>query len=162
MMPRTSIPIPASTVHPVRAVARALILGVAVWLVACQPSPPKKSAASGPPPAKSAAPEVVAPRAPAESRAAMALPSTELPPGPIYLCDVGGTRTPLELAPSVDALCRRHPEMGPCQYERNACRRRGGRVYTSIGEEVTAGVEAEYDRKVRRVTFQSDGAPAKK
>lgn len=68
----------------------------------------------------------------------------------------------MELAPNVDALCRRHPEMGPCQYERNACRRRGGRVYTSIGEEVTAAVEAEYDRKVRRVTLQSDGAPAKK
>jgi hypothetical protein len=86
----------------------------------------------------------------------------QLPAGSIYACDVGGVRTSIEFPDNVEALCRRHPEMGPCQYERNACRRRGGRVYTSNGEEVTAAVEAEYDRSVRRVTFQSDGAPAKK
>ena len=51
--------------------------------------------------------------------------------------------------------------MGPCQYERDACRRAGGRVFTSKGEEVTLTVEAAYDEKVRRVRFQSDG-PAKK
>ena len=86
----------------------------------------------------------------------------QLPSGPIYVCDVSGERTPIEYAANVESLCRQHPEMGPCQYERNACRRRGGRVYTANGEEVTLAVEAEYDRKVRRVTFQSDGAPAKK
>ena len=85
----------------------------------------------------------------------------QLPPGPIYVCDVAGKRAPIEYTGNVEALCRRHPEMGPCQYERDACRRHGGRVYTSNGEEVTAAVEAEYDRKVRRVRFQADGTVVK-
>ena len=72
-----------------------------------------------------------------------------------------GERTPIVYEPRVETLCRRHPEMGPCQYERDACRRAGGRVFTSKGEEVTLTVEAAYDEKVRRVRFQSDG-PAKK
>ncbi len=58
-------------------------------------------------------------------------------------------RTPIDYEPRVDQLCRRHPEMGPCQYERDACRAQRGRVYTAKGEEVTLAVEAEYDRVVR-------------
>lgn len=85
------------------------------------------------------------------------LPSTVLPPGPIYYCDVGGRRSVLELPAPIESLCRRHPEMGPCQYERDSCRARLGRVYTSLGEEVTRAVETEYDRRVRRVRFQADG-----
>jgi hypothetical protein len=85
----------------------------------------------------------------------------DLPPGPIYICDVAGARAPIEFPGNVEQLCRRHPEMGPCQYERDACRRRGGRVYTSLGDEVTMAIEAEYDRGVRRVRFQADG-PAKR
>ena len=76
--------------------------------------------------------------------------------------DVAGVRTPIEYVENVESLCRRHPEMSVCQFERRACRSRGGRVYTANGEEVTPAIEAEYDRKVQRVTFQSDGAPAKK
>ena len=86
----------------------------------------------------------------------------QLPAGAIYVCEVAGARTPIEFPGNVESLCRRHPEMGPCQYERDACRRRGGRVYTSAGEEVTKEVETEYDKAVRRVRFQADGAPAKK
>jgi hypothetical protein len=89
------------------------------------------------------------------------LPSTAFPPGPIYACEVAGARAPIEFPGNVESLCRRHPEMGPCQFERDACRRRGGRVYTSNGEEVTAAVEAEYDRKVMRVRFQGDAPPKK-
>jgi len=89
------------------------------------------------------------------------MPSMDLPPGPIYVCDTKGTKAPIEYTEGVEKLCRRHPEMGPCQYERDACRRAGGRVFTSKGEEVTLTVEAAYDEKVRRVRFQSDG-PAKK
>jgi len=90
------------------------------------------------------------------------LPSLDFPPGPLYLCVVAGGRSTIDYEPRVEQLCRRHPEMGPCQYERNACRARGGRVYTAKGEEVTLAVEAEYDRIVRRVRFQADGAPAKR
>ena len=56
----------------------------------------------------------------------------------------------------VDALCRKHPEMGPCQYERNACRKKGGRVFAADGTEITLATEAEYDKKVRRVTFKAN------
>jgi hypothetical protein len=99
------------------------------------------------------------PNAKPPDTARLVLPSMELPPGPIYACDIAGSRTPIELDATVDKLCRRHPEMGPCQYERAACRRRGGRVFTTAGEEVTEAIEAEYDKKVRRVRFQAE-APA--
>ena len=62
----------------------------------------------------------------------------------------------IEYAPKVDELCRKHPEMGPCQYERNACRSKGGRVFSGDGKEITMATEAEYDRKVRRVTFKAN------
>lgn len=79
--------------------------------------------------------------------------------GPIYRCEIAGAEpTPITYDPKVESLCRKHPEMGPCQYERNACRAGGGRVYTTAGEEVTTAVEAKYDERVRRVRFQGDGA----
>ena len=53
-------------------------------------------------------------------------------------------------------MCRRHPEMGPCQYERDLCRKSGGRVYASDGAEITLATEAEYDRKVMRVRFKAN------
>ena len=53
-------------------------------------------------------------------------------------------------------MCRKHPEMGPCQYERNACRSKGGRVFAADGKEITMATEAEYDKKVRRVTFKAN------
>ena len=65
-------------------------------------------------------------------------------------------QTAIAYAEKTDALCRKHPEMGPCQYERNACRRSGGRVYTADGTEITLATEAEYDRKVRRVQFRAN------
>jgi len=146
--------------------ARKALVAVATLMLGagCQPGPPDASAPARQPAAKSVAPAVSAPPptvTPAPP-AAIALPSMELPPGPIYVCDVAGVRTPIEYVENVESLCRRHPEMSVCQYERRACRSRGGRVYTANGEEVTPAIEAEYDRKVQRVTFQSDGAPAKK
>ena len=83
-----------------------------------------------------------------------------VPPDTQYVCvsDVAGarTQTSIAFAPKVASLCRRHPEMGPCQYERNLCRRSGGRVYAAGGVEITMDTEAEYDRKVLRVRFQSN------
>lgn len=84
------------------------------------------------------------------------LPSTDFLAGPLYFCEAGGTRTPIVYETRVDSICRRHPEMGPCQYERDQCRAKGGRVFTARGEEVTLAVEAEYDKVVRRVRFQAD------
>ncbi len=89
---------------------------------------------------------------------AMAATPVVVPPGPLYVCvtETGGVRreAPIEFSPNVGALCAKHPEMGPCQYERNACRQRGGRVYTAGGIEVTLQMEAEYDRKVLRVRIK--------
>jgi hypothetical protein len=86
----------------------------------------------------------------------VAVPSLDFPPGPLYFCESSSGRKAIEYEPRVEQLCRRHPEMGPCQYERDQCRARGGRVFTARSEEVTAAVEAEYDRVVRRVRFQGD------
>jgi hypothetical protein len=143
---------------PVNASLRRAGLALAVLATACQPiaiPPTERSAvgATSPTPV----PAAPAPRPTPDLVAPPVLPSTVLPPGPIYFCDIGGQRSALELPASIESLCRRHPEMGPCQYERDGCRARSGRVYTSLGEEVTRAVETEYDRRVHRVRFQADG-----
>lgn len=112
------------------------------------PAPPEAAASARP--AMTVQPAVVVPPG-------VTLPSLDFPPGPLYVCQTASGRTSIDYEARVEGLCRRHPEMGPCQYERNACRARGGRVYTAKGEEVTPAVEAEYDRIVRRVRFQADG-----
>ena len=96
----------------------------------------------------------VAPATPARE------PPVVVPPGVIYVCvsEAAGvrTQTAIEFAPKVGAMCAKHPEMGPCQYERDICRRSGGRVYASGGVEITAQTEAEYDKKVMRVRFKAN------
>ena len=47
-------------------------------------------------------------------------------------------------------ICARFPAMGPCQYERAACRSAGGRVIRFDGIEITKEVEHEYDKQVTR------------
>ena len=105
-----------------------------------------------------AAPQVAA--APATSATAKSAPPVVVPAGTQYVCvaDVDGERrqTAIEFAPKVAQLCERHPEMGPCQYERNLCRRSGGRVFAAGGVEITTATEAEYDRKVLRVRFKAN------
>jgi len=89
---------------------------------------------------------------------AWAITPVVVPAGSIYVCvtESGGVRreAPIEFSPKVGALCAKHPEMGPCQYERNVCRNSGGRVYAAGGVEVTLQMEAEYDRKVMRVRLK--------
>jgi hypothetical protein len=149
-------------------------IAIAVLLAACQQAAPPPAAT----PAPQTKADVVAamptppPTAPVSVRPALVvppgvkLPSLDFPPGPLYVCDTASGKTSIEYEARVEQLCRRHPEMGPCQYERNLCRAKGGRVYTAKGEEVTMAVEAEYDRVVQRVRFQADGGgsapPAKK
>ena len=81
-------------------------------------------------------------------------------PGTVYVCvkELAGQtqQTPIELAPQVAQLCKKAPEMGPCQYERATCRRDGGRVFAADGTEITLQTEAEYDRKVMRVRLRGD------
>src|SRR3982750_2206184 len=115
-------------------------------------APPQQAAAA--PPAMKVQPAIVVPKG-------VTLPSLDFPPGqPLYVCVTATGKTNIDYEPRVETLCRRHPEMGPCQYERDACRAKGGRVYTQKGEEITMAVEAEYDRVVMRVRFQGDsGAP---
>jgi hypothetical protein len=83
-----------------------------------------------------------------------------MPAGAIYACVVGygekRTVTAIQFEPRIAALCTKHPEMGPCQYEREGCRRSGGRVFAADGKEITRLTEAEYDRKVMRLRFRAD------
>ncbi len=52
-------------------------------------------------------------------------------------------------------VCSRFPAMGPCQYERAACRARGGRVIRFDGVEITPEIEKEYDKQVQRFRFNA-------
>jgi hypothetical protein len=107
-------------------------------------------------------PAVAAPGAREASAAKRPSVAVVVPPDVQYVCVVAGQangetrQTAIEFAPNVAKLCRRHPEMGPCQYERNLCRASGGRVYAAGGVEITLATEAEYDRKVMRVRFKAD------
>lgn len=121
-------------------------------------------AACGGPPQPAPAKIAAAPPGSTPAPAAVAPPAAELPvavpPGASYACVVvaGGARqvSAIELAPQVSALCARHPEMGPCQYARAACRRGGGRVFAADGQEITRATEAEYDKRVLRATLKSN------
>jgi hypothetical protein len=105
------------------------------------------------PPIALAPPQIVPARAPA-------LPPIAVPPNTLYVCVIDlkerRQQTAIEFAPRVGKLCAKHPEMGPCQYERNNCRASGGRVFAANGVEITMATEAEYDKKVMRVRFRSN------
>jgi len=83
-----------------------------------------------------------------------------VPPGAIYVCvtqsDGKQQQVVIEFEPKVGEVCRKHPEMGPCQYERDICRRSGGRVFAKDGKEITLATEAEYDKRVMRVRFKAN------
>ncbi len=157
------------------AVGRSFALcALAIGLAACTPSgeplpaaPATEAAAAAVTrrPIPEAAPPTGASAPPDTAVAPGAVPrlpahAIVVPSGALYVCvsESGGThrQTAIEYAEKTDALCRKHPEMGPCQYERNACRRGGGRVYAADGTEITMATEAEYDRKVRRVQFKAN------
>ena len=134
---------------------------VALMMAACSGPRPTPPPATGP---EAAPPPVVRTPLPEPQAAAPSptlAPPPSLPSGAIYVCVVEkkGERqqTAIEFpSPKVRDLCRMHPEMGPCQYERQSCRRSGGRVFAANGAEITAQTEAEYDKKVLRVRFKSN------
>jgi hypothetical protein len=100
------------------------------------------------------------PEAPPGILAPAPAPAIVLPANAQYVCviEAAGQRqqTVIEFSPRVAGLCLKHPEMGPCQYERNACRHGGGRVFAAEGKEITLATEAEYDRKVMRIRLKSN------
>lgn len=126
------------------------------------PAPAIAPAPAAPAVPGSPAPAGAAPGAREASAAKRPSVAVVVPPDVQYVCVVAGQangetrQTAIEFAPNVAKLCRRHPEMGPCQYERNLCRASGGRVYAAGGVEITLATEAEYDRKVMRVRFKAD------
>jgi hypothetical protein len=152
---------------------RGCILGAAVALYACNAPTPERQPQPVTPPgvaagdtvARQPLPETTPPPAPAVAAPPVNPPETAtqaiaVPPGTLYVCVKGAgaelQQTAIEFAPSVGELCRKHPEMGPCQYERDACRRSGGRVFAADGKEITKLTEAEYDRRVLRVKINSN------
>jgi hypothetical protein len=142
------------------------VLTAAGMLAACSPAPTATSSLPITPPGEAAGAAVVRKTIPEPAPAAappasgVAAPAIVIPPGAIYVCvsEAGGVRqtTAIEFSPKVGAVCAKDPEMGPCQYERNVCRKSGGRVYAANGVEITMATEAEYDRKVTRIRLKSN------
>jgi len=142
-----------------------LIAGIAL-LAGCT-SPPSgplpivpKAGEATPPVVRRPVPEAAAPSSGVPTVPVVPEAPVVMPPGAVYACVVGfgekRTVTAIEFVPKVRALCAKHPEMGPCQYEREECRRNGGRVFAADGKEITRVTEAEYDRKVMRLRFRAD------
>jgi hypothetical protein len=164
-------------------VSRGLALALIAAMTGCasSPSPPASTASAAKPAAPApaikapaqaagnqspaAAPAVIAsavaptPRTSAVASLAPTL-AAAFAPGVQYVCMTGDSSQPryaaIEFTSKVADICRRHPEMGPCQYERDLCRKGGGRVYSADGKEITTATEAEYDKRVMRVRFRGD------
>jgi hypothetical protein len=141
---------------------------VTLLLAACASTPGVQESPARATPAQAAVAPVVRtplttqplpPTAP-ETGTSKAVAPVVVPPNTLYVCvvDTQGVRqqTAIEFTAKVGALCRQHPEMGPCKYERNACRRGGGRVFAANGVEITPLIEADYDKRVLRVILRAD------
>ena len=126
-------------------------------------TPPKEVGKA--PVARLPLPENQPPSAPAVAAPSRIIVSN-VPPGTQYVCvgqagpDGARSQTAIQFEEKVAQLCMKHPEMGPCQYERNVCRRSGGRVFTADNTEITLATEAEYDKRVMRVRFKGDEGPS--
>jgi hypothetical protein len=133
------------------------LIAMLLTLAACTEREPEKFAVTTAAPAQD---PTVVPRPVREATLAPPVAPVTVSPGALYLCvtDAGQERrqTTIELAPKVAELCRKAPEMSPCQYERENCRRSGGRVFAADGTEITRRTEAEYDKRVMRARFKSN------
>lgn len=125
------------------------------------PAQPAVVTAPAIPPRQSSATSVESPSgavAPARgqpSASQIATVAAVTPPGTTrYECVTGRegaeTRSAITFPENSGRICARFPAMGPCQYERSACRARGGRVIRFDGVEITTDVEKEYDKQVQR------------
>ncbi len=141
------------------------ILGSLMLLASCSQPEVTTPIPVTPPSERSTAPVV---RIPAPEPIAPYQPETIIRPltvvvpvGAVYVClneSAGQSKqTVIEFSSrKVLELCRKHPEMGPCQYERDLCRNSGGRVFAAGGAEITEAIEAEYDKRVMRVRFRAN------
>jgi hypothetical protein len=146
-----------------RGTVRAATLAAACAVVAACGTSPIPITPSGEVATAPVARIAVAPPAGASTSAvapSQKLDPSSFPAGAVYVCasGIGVQRkvTAIAFDEKAGAMCRRHPEMGPCQYERDLCRKSGGRVYAPDGAEITLATEAEYDRKVMRVRFKAN------
>ena len=146
------------------------LVSIVLALAGCATAPAPKTALPVTPPQDVAASPIV--RAPvAQTPLPAVSPDTEkvaaasflpvvVPTDTLYVCvtDVQGVRqqTAIEFSRKVGVLCRKHPEMSACKYERSICRSHGGRVFAANGVEITQLTEMDYDKRVLRVVFRAD------
>jgi hypothetical protein len=115
-----------------------------------------KPSETPPPPPPAAAATAISPIAPMRASAATIATTAALTPAGVvrYRCATGSapneSRSPIELPAGSERVCSRFPAMGPCQYERDACRAKGGRVIRFDDVEITKDIEREYDKQVQR------------
>ena len=145
-----------------------LAFAVAMLLAACTTAPDSGPPLATTPPSEAGSAVVRRPietpstPSPAAPTVALAPPQRPVvvPSNALYVCVIEAQgksqQTAIEFVPKVEKLCRKHPEMGPCQYERNNCRASGGRVFAANNVEITMATEAEYDRKVMRTRFRAN------
>jgi hypothetical protein len=145
-----------------------LACAVTMLLAACTTGPESRPPLATTPPSEAGSAvtrrpiETPAAPAPAPPAVAVAPPQRPIlvPSNALYVCVIEARgqsqQTAIEFVPKVEKLCRKHPEMGPCQYERNNCRASGGRVFAANNVEITMATEAEYDRKVMRTRFRAN------
>jgi hypothetical protein len=124
----------------------------ALLLAACQPAPPDRAAASRAPAVPAAAPSKAAPSPPKAPSAAVAMPSMQLPAGPIYACDIAGARRQSNFGQRRVALCRRHRRWARASTGAMRAGVAAARYHAQTASERRRR-RAEYDRSVRRVTF---------
>jgi hypothetical protein len=159
--------------QPLTRLARLLAASFAAALLASCSNAPKEPIPITPPSEVAKAPVArvpipdtprpVTPAPPASAPSRILV--SNVPAGTQYVCvgeaasDGSRPQTAIQFDAKVAQLCMKHPEMGPCQYEREVCRRSGGRVFTADSSEITLATEAEYDKKVIRVRFKGDDGP---
>ena len=140
--------------------ARLAVLAIVAIVAAACSTAPRAPIPITPPGEVASAPVARVAVPPAPAAPAQKLDPSSFPAGAIYVCSSGSgaerKSTAIAFDEKAGTMCRRHPEMGPCQYERNLCRKSGGRVYAPDGTEITLATEAEYDRKVMRVRFKAN------
>lgn len=164
------LPSPHPARHALRASGAFFLAAVLLLAAGCAQEVAKAPLPATPPEDWASAPVIRRPLPetpippPPEAPSGILVPAPEeaivLPPNAQYVCvtEAAGKRQQMviEFSPKVAPLCVKHPEMGPCQYERNACRRSGGRVFAAGGKEITMATEAEYDKKVMRIRLKSN------